>query len=227
MNIDLNEVAEEALIRYPVYMVKGPDVGGGLYDANHESRKAFYACAEYIKEIITAKSMPTDEILKYNEWFDDQINLPIEQFTEWAKGNMKHGCEFASTRYAEYVHSKLQDKEMVGLLDWLYKGGAVFYTYDEDWKEGQPKTGWYYQTLDCDPMTSQQLLTLYREKIKPKENQINLFKVLDLSDKYCPDKCEKPNCRCVEIAEAKNGGNPVKNYPCLAKCEDLEALKSK
>lgn len=29
-------------------------------------------------------------------------------------------------------------------------------------------------------------------------------------------QCTKPNCECVAIAERKNGGNPVKNYPCLA-----------
>ncbi len=42
---------------------------------------------------------------------------------------------------------------------------------------------------------------------------------------YKPDKCEKPNCRCVEIAEVRNGGNPVKSYPCLAKVSDIEQLK--
>ena len=28
--------------------------------------------------------------------------------------------------------------------------------------------------------------------------------------------CTKPNCNCIEIAEQKNGGNPVKSYECLS-----------
>lgn len=39
--------------------------------------------------------------------------------------------------------------------------------------------------------------------------------------------CTKPNCNCVEQAELKNGGNPVKSYPCLAaQSDDLGAFKS-
>ena len=34
--------------------------------------------------------------------------------------------------------------------------------------------------------------------------------------------CTKPNCDCIEIAEQKNGGDPVKNYPCLAKQSHIE-----
>lgn len=29
-------------------------------------------------------------------------------------------------------------------------------------------------------------------------------------------KCTSPDCDCIEIAEIKNGGNPVKSYECLA-----------
>jgi len=43
--------------------------------------------------------------------------------------------------------------------------------------------------------------------------------------KYQPEICNKPLCRCIEIAEQKNSGNPVKDYPCLAKIEP-EQLKS-
>lgn len=49
---------------------------------------------------------------------------------------------------------------------------------------------------------------------------------MDNNKEYHPDKCEKPYCDCLDIAEDKNGGNPVKSYPCLAKCQDIEALKS-
>jgi hypothetical protein len=28
--------------------------------------------------------------------------------------------------------------------------------------------------------------------------------------------CTKPDCDCLEKAEEANGGQPVKNYPCLA-----------
>lgn len=38
-------------------------------------------------------------------------------------------------------------------------------------------------------------------------------------------KCTKPNCNCIEIAEAKNGGQPVKEYPCLAG-NDADELKT-
>jgi len=44
---------------------------------------------------------------------------------------------------------------------------------------------------------------------------------------YHPDKCEKPNCRCLEIAISKNLGREVKNYPCLAKCDILGEFKTK
>lgn len=50
-DIDLNQIAEEAMKRYPIWMIKGPEEDDGTYDVNHESRKAFYACAEYIKEV--------------------------------------------------------------------------------------------------------------------------------------------------------------------------------
>jgi hypothetical protein len=33
-------------------------------------------------------------------------------------------------------------------------------------------------------------------------------------------KCTKPNCNCIEIAEQKNGGQPVKSYQCLADYDD-------
>jgi len=46
-----------------------------------------------------------------------------------------------------------------------------------------------------------------------------------LDDNYKPGKCTKPNCRCVETAEIKNGGNAVKNSQCLAK-QEPEQLKS-
>lgn len=43
-------------------------------------------------------------------------------------------------------------------------------------------------------------------------------------------KCTKPNCNCIEIAEKKNGGQPVKNYECLADTldviRDLNTVKS-
>lgn len=39
------------------------------------------------------------------------------------------------------------------------------------------------------------------------------------------NKCTKPNCDCVEIAEQKNGGNPVKSYPCLHSDFDADQEK--
>jgi hypothetical protein len=36
-------------------------------------------------------------------------------------------------------------------------------------------------------------------------------------DDYHPDKCEKPNCRCLEIAQEIEGGEVKYGYPCLAK----------
>jgi hypothetical protein len=41
---------------------------------------------------------------------------------------------------------------------------------------------------------------------------------------YRPDKCMKPDCLCIDIAVANNGGREIKNYPCLAKVEP-EQLK--
>jgi hypothetical protein len=37
--------------------------------------------------------------------------------------------------------------------------------------------------------------------------------------------CTKPNCNCIEIAEQKNGGNPVKSYECLMPNE-IELVKT-
>lgn len=48
----------------------------------------------------------------------------------------------------------------------------------------------------------------------------------DPDENYHPETCTKPHCRCVELAEKRNGGDPVKSYPCLAKA-DLNALKSR
>lgn len=36
----------------------------------------------------------------------------------------------------------------------------------------------------------------------------------DSKPKFNNGKC-KETCNCIEIAEYENGGNPVKNYPCL------------
>jgi len=43
---------------------------------------------------------------------------------------------------------------------------------------------------------------------------------------YRPEKCDKSSCKCIEIAEIKNGGNPVKSYECLAKVDDLNKTKT-
>lgn len=44
---------------------------------------------------------------------------------------------------------------------------------------------------------------------------------------YRPDKCIKPDCLCIDIAIANNGGRQVKNYACLAKVEtnQLKTIK--
>ena len=42
------------------------------------------------------------------------------------------------------------------------------------------------------------------------------------------NKCTKPDCACLEEAERLNGGQPVKNYACLAKSDsDFTKEKSK
>ena len=40
------------------------------------------------------------------------------------------------------------------------------------------------------------------------------YEPVDETSKYNGGKC-KESCNCIEIAEAKNGGDMVKNYPCL------------
>jgi len=43
-------------------------------------------------------------------------------------------------------------------------------------------------------------------------------------DKYPrPDTCTKPDCNCLDYAEASNGGQPVKGYECRAKSNAYEA----
>ena len=50
---------------------------------------------------------------------------------------------------------------------------------------------------------------------------------LDINELYPrPDQCNRPACDCVEVAEHLNGGNPVKQYQCRAKCNDLAAEKA-
>lgn len=64
-------------------------------------------------------------------------------------------------------------------------------------------------------------------KNKPMDNQTKKFLHLigfpieylldSIDNNYSPDNCQKPHCRCVEIAEINNNNNPVKEYKCLAK----------
>ena len=74
------------------------------------------------------------------------------------------------------------------------------YMYDES----RPKS----RSNKSTPINRQQVEYYFREK----------------GDIYQPEICNKPLCRCIDIAELNNGGNPVKNYPCLAKVEP-ETLK--
>lgn len=53
------------------------------------------------------------------------------------------------------------------------------------------------------------------------------FAAVDPLDNYHPDTCDPKTCRCLEIAEARNGGQPIKHgYPCLAK-KDPDFLNTK
>lgn len=42
------------------------------------------------------------------------------------------------------------------------------------------------------------------------EIEKHLISIPDFNNKKC-----KVDCNCIDIAECKNGGNPVKSYECL------------
>lgn len=62
------------------------------------------------------------------------------------------------------------------------------------------------------------------------EFERGLLRQIDKQDEienYAPEKCEKPNCRCIEIECLKQGTDQIKNYPCLSKQHTNEANSEK
>lgn len=66
----------------------------------------------------------------------------------------------------------------------------------------------------------------YINNSQPEFQRLFMQEPLPALGTYRPETCTKPNCRCLEIAVAMNGGDEVKSYPCLANGDDLEQLKT-